>query len=94
MTMRHCPFSLIKKCRLKGCETCKFNNAYMKSFDDHYLKIIRYGNYSKIHPKEIQNYKRDKFAKEVSFLYSVISDEDILNIENTRIKNSYEKGVI
>lgn len=94
MTMKHCPFSLIKKCRLKSCETCKFNNAYMKSFDDHYLKIIRYGNYSKIYPKEIQNYKRDKFAKEVSFLYSVMSDEDILNIENTRIKNSYEKGVI
>lgn len=94
MTMRHCPFSLIKKCRLKGCETCKFNNAYMKSFDDHYLKVIRYGNYSKIYPKEIQNYKIDKFAKEVSFLYSVMSDEDILNVENTRIKNSYEKGVI
>lgn len=94
MTMKHCPFSLIKKCQLKGCENCKFNNAYMKSFDDHYLKVIRYGNYSKIYPKEIQNYKRDKFAKEVSFLYSVMSDEDILNIENTRIKNSYEKGVI
>lgn len=94
MTMKHCPFSLIKKCQLKGCESCKFNNAYMKSFDDHYLKIIRYGNYSKIYPKEIQNYMTDKFAKEVSFLYSVMSDEDILNIENTRIKNSYEKGVI
>lgn len=94
MTMKHCPFSLIKKCQLKGCENCKFNNAYMKSFDDHYLKVIRYGNYSKIYPKEIQYYKRDKFAKEVSFLYSVMSDEDILNVENTRIKNSYEKGVI
>lgn len=94
MTMKHCPFSLIKKCRLRGCENCKFNNAYMKSFDDHYLKVIRYGNYSKIYPKEIQNYITDKFTKEVSFLYSVMSDEDILNIENTRIKNSYEKGVI
>lgn len=94
MTMKHCPFSLIKKCQLKGCESCKFNNAYMKSFDDHYLKVIRYGNYSKIYPKEIQNYMTDKFAKEVSFLYSVMSDGDILNIENTRIKNSYEKGVI
>lgn len=94
MNMRHCPFSLIKKCNLTGCKTCKFNSAMMKTADGDYLKVIRYGGYSKIYPKEITSANIEKLGYGVSKLYSVMTDEDILNIDKIKYQTSYEKGVI
>ena len=94
MNMRHCPFSVIKKCGLKGCTTCTFNNASMKSFDGNEMKVIRYGSYSKIYPEEAILADRSKFSNEVSLLYSVMEDSDIKSINTKKISQRYEKGVI
>lgn len=92
MNMRHCPFSVIKKCGLEGCKTCGFNNAAMKSFDGNEMKVIRYGTYSKIYPQEPILVDISKFNNKVSLLYSVMEDDDIKN--SNKISQRYEKGVI
>ena len=92
MNMRHCPFSVIKKCGLEGCRTCGFNNANMKSFDGNEMKVIRYGSYSKIYPEEASIVDISKFTNQVSLLYSVMEDDDIKN--SKKISQRYEKGVI
>lgn len=92
MNMRHCPFSVIKKCGLEGCKTCGFNNASMKSFDGNEMKVIRYGTYSKIYPQEPILVDISKFNNKVSLLYSVMEDDDIKN--SKKISQRYEKGVI
>ena len=94
MNMRHCPFSVIKKCGLEGCRTCSFNNASMKSFDGNLMKVIRYGSYSKIYPQEAILADRNKFSDQLSLLYSVMEDEDIKSIITKKISQRYEKGVI
>lgn len=92
MNMRHCPFSVIKKCGLEGCRTCGFNNASMMSFDGNEMKVIRYGSYSKIYPEEASIVDISKFNNKVSLLYSVMEDDDIKN--SKKISQRYEKGVI
>ena len=94
MNMRHCPFSVIKKCGLKGCPTCRFNNAMMKSHDGKMMKVIRYGSYSKIYPEKPSKSDLSIFNKDVSLLYQAISDDDILNINKAQLTDSYHKGVI
>ena len=94
MNMRHCPFSLIKKCGLKGCETCKFNSGIMRSQEGNEMKVIRYGSFSKIYPKDISLVDTNKFDTNVSLLYSVITDEDIINMNKAKKSESYKKGVI
>ncbi len=94
MNMRHCPFSTIKKCDLKGCPTCKFKEGKLKSVDGATMKVIRYGNYTKIYPDKATNFDKTKFNKNVSVLYSVMSDEDLFNEKSAKNRNSYTKGVI
>lgn len=94
MNMRHCPFSLIKKCGLRGCETCKFNTGKMRSSEGNEMKVIRYGTYSKIYPNKVSLVDTNKFDSNVSFLYSVMDDEDIINMDKAQKSESYKKGVI
>lgn len=94
MNMRHCPFSVIKKCGLSGCETCKFNKGVLESHDGEKMQVIRYGDYSKIYPAKPSRFDSDKFSDKVSLLYSVMDDNDILNMNQAKIRDSYTKGVI
>lgn len=94
MNMRHCPFSVIKKCGLSGCETCRFNKGMLESHDGEKMKVIRYGNYSKIYPLKPSRFDSNKFSDEVSLLYSVMDDNDVLNMDQAKIRDSYTKGVI
>ena len=94
MNMRHCPFSPIKKCGLKGCPTCKFNNGFLKSNNGDMMKVIRYGDYSKIYPYEASISDNKNISKDVSRLYSVMSAEDLINIDKAKDRKSYAKGVI
>ena len=94
MNMRHCPFSVIKKCGLSGCKTCRFNKGELESHDGEKMKVIRYGTYSKIYPDQASIFKHDEFSENVSLLYSVLEDNDILNIGKAKIRDDYRKGVI
>lgn len=94
MNMRHCPFSVIKNCGLSGCVTCRFNRGILESHDGEKMKIIRYGDYSKIYPAKPSRFDSNKFSDEVSLLYSVMDDNDILNMDQAKIRDSYTKGVI
>ena len=94
MNMRHCPFSPIKKCGLVGCPTCKFNDGELRSHDGQMMRVIRYGSYSKIYPKDPSLVQIDNFDTNVSVLYQVLSDDDIVNINKAKIRNTYQKGVI
>lgn len=94
MNMRHCPFSVIKKCGLSGCETCRFNKGILESHDGEKMQVIRYGDYSKIYPLKPSLFDSNKFSDRVSLLYSVMDDNDILNMNQAKIRDSYTKGVI
>lgn len=94
MNMRHCPFSVIKKCGLSGCETCRFNKGILESHDGEKMQVIRYGDYSKIYPSKPNLFDSNKFSDRVSLLYSVMDDNDILNMNQAKIRDSYTKGVI
>ncbi len=94
MNMRHCPYSIIKKCGLVGCPTCKFNNAKMKSHDGNMMQVIRYGSYSKIYPEDPSLADTEKFNENVSLLYQVMTDEDIKNMKASKKSKSYQKGVM
>ena len=94
MNMRHCPFSVIKKCGLSGCEKCRFNKGELESHDGEKMKVIRYGTYSKIYPDQASIFKHDEFSENVSLLYSVLEDNDILNIGKAKSRDDYKKGVI
>ncbi|WP_297280978.1 U32 family peptidase [uncultured Anaerococcus sp.] len=94
MNMRHCPFSTIKKCCLSGCSTCSFNKGEMKSVDGSYMKVIRYGDYSKIYPDKTDIFDISKLSKDTSLLYSIMDDQDLINLNKAKVRDSYTKGVI
>ena len=94
MTMRHCPFSVIKKCGLKGCPTCKFNKGELRSHDGDMMKVIRYNTYSKIYPENPSRASLNNFNNNVSLLYSIMNDRDLETIDSSKIRDSYAKGVI
>ena len=95
MNMRHCPFSAIKKCELKGCETCKFSNSQIKDEDNNLFDIKRSDGLSRIYSKEITNIDLTKIENSVSLLYLIRNNEDIKNIKKIEINNlGYDRGVI
>ena len=95
MNMRHCPFSAIKKCGLKGCESCKFSNSQIKDEDNNLFDIKRSDGLSRIYSKEITNIDLKKIENSVSLLYLVRDNEDIKNIRRSKINNlGYDRGVI
>ncbi|WP_276876935.1 peptidase U32 family protein [Anaerococcus hydrogenalis] len=95
MNMRHCPFSAIKKCGLKGCESCKFSNSQIKDEDNNLFDIKRPDGLSRIYSKEITNIDLKKIENSVSLLYLVRDNEDIKNIRRSKINNlGYDRGVI
>lgn len=58
------------------------------------MKIIRYDNYSKIYPDQATIFDKSQFNENISILYSVMSDEDLLDINRVKNRNSYTRGVI
>ncbi|MDU1707079.1 MAG: U32 family peptidase [Anaerococcus vaginalis] len=95
MNMRHCPFSAIKKCGLKGCESCKFSDSKIKDEDGNLFDIKRRDGLSRIYSNESANIDLKKIEKSVSLLYLVRDDEDLKNIRKNKINNlGYDRGVI
>ena len=96
MNMVHCPFSVIKKCGLRGCETCKFSNAEMKSANNDRMLTLRRDGLTKIYPYRLASFDESLLDPKLSRLVSVFSDEDLLAYQN-KIKTdklNYERGVI
>ena len=88
-------FSAIKKCGLKGCESCKFSNSQIKDEDNNLFDIKRSDGLSRIYSKEITNIDLKKIENSVSLLYLVRDNEDIKNIRRSKINNlGYDRGVI
>lgn len=48
------------------------------------MQVIRYGDYSKIYPAKPSRFDSDKFSDKVSLLYSVMDDNDILNMNQAK----------
>ncbi|OFO40231.1 peptidase U32 [Anaerococcus sp. HMSC075B03] len=95
MNMRHCPFSAIKKCGLKGCESCKFSDSKIKDEDGNLFDIKRRDGLSRIYSNESANIDLKKIEKSVSLLYLVRDEKDIKNIRKNKINNlGYDRGVI
>lgn len=95
MNMRHCPFSAIKKCGLKGCESCKFSDSKIKDEEGNVFDIKRRDGLSRIYSNESANIDLKKIEKSVSLLYLVREDEDLKNIRKNKINNlGYDRGVI
>lgn len=96
MNMVHCPFSIIKKCGLKGCSSCKFRNGEMVNENGDRLKLIRRGGISRIYPAKASKVDSRNFASDISRLVQAFSDEDIRNYQNRKETNNlnYDRGVI
>ncbi|MCW6678906.1 U32 family peptidase [Anaerococcus sp. NML200574] len=96
MNMVHCPFSTIKKCGLRGCESCKFSKGEMKSANNDRMLTIRRDGLTKIYPYRLASFDESLLDTNLSMLVSVFSDEDLLAYQN-KIKTdklNYERGVI
>ena len=96
MNMVHCPFSTIKKCGLRGCESCKFSKGEMKSANNDRMLTIRRDGLTKIYPYRLASFDESLLNPNLSRLVSVFSDEDLLAYQN-KIKTdklNYERGVI
>lgn len=96
MNMVHCPFSTIKKCDLKGCPTCKFNQGELVSGNGDRMKLVRRDYLTKIYPYDPAGFNENLFVDEVSTLVSVFSDQDLRDYKNKAYKDklNYERGVI
>lgn len=96
MNMVHCPFSTIKNCGLRGCQTCKFNESELVSINGDRMKLIRRNSLTKIYPAKPAGFDEDSFNCGVSRLISVFSDEDLKIYQNKSYKDklNYERGVI
>lgn len=96
MNMRHCPFSVLKSCSLKGCETCKFRDGEMVNENSTSLLVRRRNNLSVIYPKYASKVDVKKFDPEISLLLSVFSDRDLDSYyKNKSFDNiNYDRGVI
>ena len=96
MNMVHCPFSTIKKCGLKGCETCKFREGELVNINKDRMKIIRNNSISKIYPLNPAAIDEDLFTDQVSCLISVFSDKDLEDYKKKSYKDklNYRRGVI
>lgn len=95
MNMRHCPFSAIKKCGLKGCESCSFNKGQIEDDKGNVFDIKRADGLSRIYSNELLNVDLKKLENSVSLLYLVRNNEDIKNINKAKINNlGYDRGVI
>ena len=96
MNMVHCPFSTIKNCGLRGCQTCKFNESDLVSINGDRMKIIRRNSLTKIYPAKPAGFDEDLFNSGVSSLISVFTDEDIIDYKKKSYKDklNYERGVI
>ena len=96
MNMVHCPFSTIKKCGLKGCETCKFREGELVNINKDRMKIIRNNSISKIYPLNPAAVDEDLFTDQVSCLISVFSDKDLEGYKKKSYKDklNYRRGVI
>lgn len=96
MNMVHCPFSTIKKCGLKGCETCKFREGELVNINKDRMKIIRNNSISKIYPLNPAAIDEDLFIDQVSCLISVFSDKDLEDYKKKSYKDklNYRRGVI
>ncbi|MFO3666346.1 peptidase U32 family protein [Anaerococcus kampingiae] len=96
MNMVHCPFSTIKKCGLRGCESCKFSKGEMKSANNDRMLTIRRDGLTKIYPYRLASFDESLLDPNLSRLVSVFSDEDLSAYQN-KIKTdklNYERGVI
>lgn len=93
MNMRYCPFSVIKKCGLVGCETCKFNDSELINEDGDYLKIIRYSDHSIIYPKVPARADEKRLGDNISTLVQVFDNGDFDTDRHTN-KLNYDRGVI
>lgn len=96
MNMVHCPFFTIKKCGLKGCETCKFREGELVNINKDRMKIIRNNSISKIYPLNPAAIDEDLFTDQVSCLISVFSDKDLEDYKKKSYKDklNYRRGVI
>lgn len=96
MNMAHCPFSTIKKCGLRGCETCKFNEGELVSISGDRMKLVRRDSLTKIYPYDPAGFEENLFAEGVSTLVSVFTDEDLRVYEDKAYKDklNYKRGVI
>ncbi|MBZ2385915.1 U32 family peptidase [Anaerococcus murdochii] len=96
MNMVHCPFSTIKKCGLRGCETCKFRDSEFVSINGDRMKLVRRDLLTKIYPFNPAGFDENLFDGGLSRLISVFSDEDLRVYQNKSYKDklNYERGVI
>lgn len=96
MNMVHCPFSTIKKCGLRGCQTCKFRESEFVSVNGDRMKLVRRDSLTKIYPYSTAGFDENLFDNGVSRLVSVFSDDDIVAYKNKSYKDklNYERGVI
>lgn len=96
MNMVHCPFSTIKNCGLKGCETCKFRESEFVSVNGDRMKLVRRNSLTKIYPANPAGFDEKLFNENVSRLVSVFSDEDLRIYQKKSYKDklNYERGVI
>ncbi len=96
MTMKHCPFSVIKNCRdEKSCPTCKYKNYLLRDEKNVDFEVLRQNTFTEIfnsYPILLDGYVNKLLENKVNFL--ILADEftdDVIKLYKNYREDDFKK---
>ena len=96
MTMKHCPFSVIKNCKdEKNCPTCKYKNYLLRDEKNVDFEVLRQNTFTEIfnsYPILLDGYVNKLIENKVNFL--ILADEftdDVIKLYKNYQEDDFKK---
>ena len=96
MTMKHCPFSVIKNCKdEKSCPTCKYKNYLLRDEKNVDFEVLRQNTFTEIfnsYPILLDGYVNKLLENKVNFL--ILADEftdDVIKLYKNYREDDFKK---
>lgn len=96
MTMKHCPFSVIKNCKdEKNCPTCKYKNYLLRDEKNVDFEVLRQNTFTEIfnsYPILLDGYVNKLLENKVNFL--ILADEftdDVIKLYKNYQEDDFKK---
>lgn len=93
MTMKHCPFSIVKGCvDESNCPNCRFKNYYLRDVKDVDFEVLRHNTFTEIfnsYPILLDKYTNEVKSNKFNFL--ILADEYVDEVVMLYKNFDYEK---
>lgn len=93
MTMKHCPFSIVKGCvDESNCPNCRFKNYYLRDVKDVDFEVLRHNTFTEIfnsYPILLDKYTNEVKSNKFNFL--ILADEYVDDVVMLYKNFDYEK---